>query len=222
MKRLFFFVLCLSILTACGPSPAFIAGQTAEAETEIAALWTPTPSNTPTPIPTSTPTRTPTSSLTPTHTPTAMPATPLPVPLSKEEVVELENAIMADIDLRGVGNRLVISDPILAGENMDLAIGGLTFGEGADGTTNLSTEFPGDVLPIPNMYSQNVWRFRGRVSLDLQDEAGEIYTFVFVGEGDDLNLLTFGRFPASGFVYLRGVGKVILPSGEEVLVGMTE
>ena len=43
MNRLLFFVLCLSVLAACGPSPEKIAGQTADAKTAIAALWSSNP-----------------------------------------------------------------------------------------------------------------------------------------------------------------------------------
>lgn len=58
-------------LTACGPSAAEQATQTAEAATQIAAAWSPTPSATPTV--TATPTSTPTSSATVTASATATP-----------------------------------------------------------------------------------------------------------------------------------------------------
>ena len=153
---------------------------------------------------------------------TCFPTDTNPIPLSKDEVVNLEKTIIETIKLNGAGDRYVIDDPILAGENKDLALGGLTFGEGTGGSTELSTDFPGDVMPFPDVYDQKVWRFRGQVSIDLQKESGEIYTFKFLGAGDDLNLLTFGRFPSLGFVYLRGIGKVILPGGEEIKIGDCE
>lgn len=58
-------------LTACGPSAAEQATQTADAATQIAAAWSPTPSATPTV--TATPTSTPTSSATVTASATATP-----------------------------------------------------------------------------------------------------------------------------------------------------
>src|SRR5512146_2842875 len=63
----FFAMLFLLSLTACGPSPAQQATQTAEAMTSTAGAWTPT----------STPTATATATETPTQTPLPTP-TPLP------------------------------------------------------------------------------------------------------------------------------------------------
>lgn len=164
----------------------------------------------------------PTKTTVPTQTsipPTAtFAAALLPVPVDKDEVVSIENSQIEEIKAVGVGHRFVIVDPILMGS--DLVDGGLTFREGATpGTTDISTDFPGDVMPLPNVYGQRVWRFQGTVSLDLQDQSGAIYTYRFVGEGDELNLLTFGRFPEIGFVYLRGKGSVISPDGVEVRLG---
>ena len=57
-------LLCLSLISACGPSPEAMAAQTATAATAIAASWTKTPT------PTITPTSTPTATFTPSPTPT--------------------------------------------------------------------------------------------------------------------------------------------------------
>jgi hypothetical protein len=223
MNRILFLAACLFAITACGSSPEMVATQTSGAGTEISSMWTKIPTATPTP--TYTATLTPTPTLTPvptrTSTPTPLPTATLPIPLSKEDVATIEQVLIATIESEGAGGRFVIDDPILKG-NEYLAEGGLTFSESAEGGFELSTEFPGDVMPIPDVYSQSVWRFRGRISVDLQKQSGEIYTYTFVGEGDDLNLLTFGRFPDIGFVYLRGKGRVILPSGPEVSLGCDE
>lgn len=223
LNRILCLIACLFVITACGSSPQTLATQTSSARTEVASTWTETPTATNTPQPTATPTFTPTATPTPTSTstPTPLPTATVPIALSKEDVVEIEQDLIGAIESEGAGDRFVIDDPILKG-NESLAEGGLTFTEGSEGGPQLSTEFPGDVMPFPNVYGQKIWRFRGRIDLNLQDESGEIYVYTFFGEGDDLNLLTFGRFPDIGFVYLRGVGKVILLDGQEVRLGSDE
>jgi hypothetical protein len=176
------------------------------------------------------PTAVPTADIPPTPVPptlTPVPPTPTPlptetarIPLTKTDVEEIENSIIAKIKSDGPGTRYLIKDSTLMG-TPDLAIGGLVWSEGdeGEGSVKISTEFPSDVLPIPNMYNQKVWRFRGKVPLQVQDTAGATVTYTFYGEGDDLNLLTFGRFPEVGFVYLRGKGRLVLPDGSEVKLG---
>lgn len=64
-------ILSLALLvSACGPSEAERATQTAAARTEVAAAWTVTPSTTPTASPTATSTATATETATVTDTPT--------------------------------------------------------------------------------------------------------------------------------------------------------
>mgnify|MGYP001767077101 CR=1 FL=1 len=115
---------------------------------------------------------------------------------------------------------------------VDVLEGGIVFSDGEGGKTQLTTEFPGDVLYLgfglaitleepmllegqvslqEEVYNLTVHRFRGRVTTALG--------YVFIGEGDDLNLLTFVRIPNVGYIYLRGIGQVILPSGETVKLG---
>jgi hypothetical protein len=173
------------------------------------------PTDTPLPTNTPEPTQTP---IPPSATiPPPSPTEALPVPQSKADVVEIENNLYARITSEGAGDRFVIKDSTLAGS--DLVEGGLTFSESADGQVQISTEFPGDVMPLPNVYGQRVWRFRGKAFMDIQKLTGEVVRYTFVGESDDLNLLTFGRFPDIGFVYLRGKGTVIFPDGQEAKVG---
>jgi hypothetical protein len=201
------FVFLMVLLSGCAP-----------ASTPIPPTVTPLPTHTPVPTMTAVPTQTP---IPPTATiPVLCPTDTLPIPLSKDDVTAIEKKLFEIITREGVGNRFVIKDSVLTGNN--LVEGGLTFSEGAGGATEISTEFPGDVMPFPNVYGQQVWRFRGKVSIDLQKTSGEIYTYKFIGESNDLNLLTFGRFLDIGFVYLRGNGTVIFPDGKEVKIECTE
>jgi hypothetical protein len=186
--------------------------------TPIPPTVTPLPTHTRVPTKPPVPTQTP---ILPTATPPVLcPTNTLPIPISKDDVPALEKKLFEIITKEGVGNRFVIKDSLLTGKN--LVEGGLTFSEGAGGTTEISTGFPGDVMSFPNVYGQQVWRFRGKVSIDLQKSSGEIYTYKFIGESGDLNLLTFGRFPDLGFVYLRGSGTVIFPDGKEVKIECPE
>jgi WD40 repeat protein len=95
MKIISVCLICLFLLTACGPSINDISTQTSTTFTAIASGWTATPSQTPTvtPSPTNTLTPTPTATLTPTHTPTQTPtATPtLPWPQALK-IISPENA----------------------------------------------------------------------------------------------------------------------------------
>ena len=95
MEKIVVSLLCLILLTTCGPSMDDISIQTSTAFTAIATGWTATPSQTPTitSSPTSTLTQTPTATFTPTNTPTQTPtATPtLPWPQALK-VISPENA----------------------------------------------------------------------------------------------------------------------------------
>ena len=175
----------------------------------------PKPTATATPVP-STPTRVP---------PTATPLTPK----TAEEVPAVEAALVRDLKNQGVANRFAIPELLPTAE---AAEGGIVFSEGADGTLKVSTEFAGDLLLVggglaitlqeplelhgkisllEEVYNVQIHRFRGKVPI----AAG----YVFVGVGDDLNLLTFARIPNVGYLYLRGMGQVILPNGEAIQFG---
>jgi hypothetical protein len=103
----------------------------------------------------------------------------------------------------------------------------MTYG---DGTTiislsepmNISTSseghFPGDSTSSDDVRSDPLARFSGKVAIG---------KYVFVGEGDRSNLLTFLKFDLKGksvrayskLVYVRGKGKVILPDGKVIKLG---
>lgn len=122
MKHFCILVICLFIVTGCGPSSETIATQTATAATAIAAAWTATPTSTstftptPTPTNTNTPTATATSTPTNTSTPTPTPTiTPTPTPVVgriqgkvywQENEGTIENAL---VEL--VNNALESEDP---------------------------------------------------------------------------------------------------------------
>jgi WD40 repeat protein len=100
MKKIPVSLICLIILTACGPSMNDISTQTSTAYTAIASGWTATPTQTPTvtPSPTSTLTPTPTATYTPTHTPTQTPTvTPtLPWPQALK-IISPENGVKVSL-----------------------------------------------------------------------------------------------------------------------------
>lgn len=191
----------------------------------------------------STPTSPPTHTAAPTHppkptatatpvppTPTPLPPTPTPLtPKTAEEVPAVEAALVRELKNQGAAKRFAIPELLPTAE---AAEGGLVFSEGADGTIKVSTEFTGDLLLIggglaftlqeplelhgeislqEDVYNVRIHRFRGKVPI----ASG----YVFVGEGDDLNLLTFARISNVGYLYLRGQGQVILPNGEAIKFG---
>ena len=196
----------------------------------------PTATKTVTPIPSNTPTQTVAPTNTVTYTPfptdTATPVTPTRtplVPLSVEDVPNVERILVDSLDSQELSIRLNLRalTPLT-----DVIAGGIVFSEGENGKTVLSCEFPGDVLnmgfglgialnaPVElegqvsfeyDTYNVTIHRFRNRVSIE------EGYTFI--GEGDDLNLLTFVRIPQVGYIYLRGIGQVIFPNGDVVELG---
>jgi len=216
MKFLFLLVIIAVVLSACGSSAEPLSTQPSPARPKDTAVSAASPSRTPKPISSATPL--PTATSLPTATDTLIPLPTLPAAKTMDEVEQIELSVIDQIKAEGAGRRFFIDDPILKGDQ-NLAIGGLVFSEGEGDEVKIMTEFPGDVMPLPNVYGQKIWRFRGRVPLSLQSETGETYQYVFTGEGDDLNLLTFGRFPNIGFVYLRGKGTVTLLDGTVVKLG---
>ena len=215
--------------TAGAPAPT--ATPVPPTATPVPPTATPVPP-TATPVaPTATPAHTATSSPVP---PTATPKAPTPTPLvpkSVADVPRVEAALIQALTQQGAGDRLTIPglmpDPAVA-----IAEGGIVFGEGSKGSLKVSTEFPGDLLYLAgglgftlnepmelhgqislkeDPYNLRIHRFRGKVPI----ASG----YTFVGEGDNLNLLTFARLPDLGYVYLRGKGQVILPTGDVVKLG---
>lgn len=193
---------------------------------------TPTVTATSTPIP---PTPTATSTPTATVTSTLIPPTPTPlIPKTFEDVPEVEAALIQNLGSDEILNRFNIPELI---PGPGVVEGGIIFSEGTEeGSTTVSTEFLGDILttgafglgftldePLEltgdiilesDTFNVKIHRFRNRVSTTLG--------YVFIGEGDDLNLLTFVRLSDVGYVYLRGKGQVILPTGEVVKLGYSK
>jgi len=222
------------IISGCGAGQPFgpTLTPTPSPTATSTATYTPTstPTRTPTPIPTSThtPSPTPTPTQTPTHTPILPTATPL-VPTSVEDVPNVEKIIIDSLDSEEISNRFNIPDLM---PNAGVIEGGIVMSEGIDGKSVLTTEFPGDIVNLGygigvtlnepmqlegvisfeyDAYNVTIHRFRGKVPIS------EGYTFI--GEGDDLNLLTFVRIPDVGYIYLRGIGQVIFPNGDVVKLG---
>jgi len=128
-------------------------------------------------------------------------------------IPKLENFLIDEIEMRGPSDRLIITALMPTGNE---AITGVTFSEGDEPETfKVSTEFPGDAIMLGGSpFNTRVHRYRGKVPV-----GGALDGYVFISEGDKLNLLTFAQIRRVGYVYLRGRGKVIFPNGKEVRLG---
>jgi len=103
--------------------------------------------------------------------------------------------------------------------------GSVTLRGSDSGNVTAVLQFPGDRILMMNPFSGgsesaqvllgdgSIQRFAGKVSCGLPGG------YTFTGEGDDLNLLTFGMLKGVGYVHLRGKGKVIMQDGKEVKLG---
>jgi hypothetical protein len=238
------FVFCLA---ACKPSAEAIASQTSTAETAIAASWTKTPTLTLTP--TFTPTMTPTSTRTPTPTPTPTetlePTATPPIPTSLDEVSQIEKEIFTHLIDKGIGERFFIPDFMPIEDFPVVAETGVLLKQTENDKVEI-VNLPGDGVPFRLQMtvggfsfvadlSVRIFRFQGMVNSYYPYAMSEFDMVTancwftpcsyynggptFIGNGDELNLLTFVRMENEGFVYLRGNGKVVLPDGKEILLG---
>ena len=219
------FLTASFLISGCGP------GQVLGPTLTPTSTPTVTPTNTPTHTPAPTNTPKPTATFTPIPpTPTPIPPTPTPLtPKIAEDVPEIEATLIQTLGNKEISGRFNIPELIPA---VEVAEGGIVFSEGASGNTVITTEFPGDILLVgfglaitleepmelhgnislqEEVYNVRIHRFRGKVPIT----SG----YIFMGEGDDLNLLTFVRLPNLGYAYLRGQGQVILPNGDVVKLG---
>jgi len=132
----------------------------------------------------------------------------------------LEELILRVISTAGVG--VLFSIPGFSprgGDTGSLTIRGIH--ESGDPPWELAMEFPNDRIPFSLGVGQSgtsiplahgsVHRFDGAVRL--------IEGYRFIGEGERPYRLTFGIVKDQGYIYLRGKGRVITPSGEEVRLG---
>jgi len=92
-----------------------------------------------------------------------------------------------------------------------------TLHQGNQGYISAGAEFPGDTdglnatLYGPNYGDGSILRFTGT--------AIKINDYIFEGDGDELNRLTFYVIKDLGYVYLRGKGNVTTPKGEIKALG---
>ncbi len=143
-------------------------------------------------------------------------------PAEGEKIIpKLESTIINEILIsKGTGNRFLIKE-IMPRPGLP---GSLTIKGTGKGYMELSMEFPRDQIPISigmggggsnlPLASGSIHRFAGE---EVKFEVDGVYAFV--GEGDKLNRLTFGLIKDSGYVYLRGKGKVILKDGKKIALG---
>ena len=211
------------LISSCGPGQ--LLGPTLTPTSTYTPTRTATPTNTPLPTATSTP-------IPPTATPLPPTVTPF-IPKAVEDIPKAEAILIRNLGKDELSNRFNILELL---PDSKVAEGGIVFSEGPkEGSTLISTEFPGDTLVIglglgftlneplevtgeiileAETYNVQIHRFRNKVATT----SG----YIFIGEGDDLNLLTFARLVNVGYLYLRGKGQVILPNGEEVKLGYYE
>ena len=136
-----------------------------------------------------------------------------------EAIVQAETSIISQIQKNGPGGRFAISSIVpstkipglenerlcfMGDEKQGVRIGGLYPGDG--GVTMRVVVADGKQLTLPG----GVWRFIGKVGIG---------NHVFEGENEAGHVLTFFLTAEHGLVYVRGAGKVTLPSGQVLNLG---
>lgn len=129
---------------------------------------------------------------------------------------KLERKIVDDIIENGVGSRLVVS-----GIKTETASPSSVTISDDGGVWKLEMEQPSDrILQInmrPSIFgSGSIHRFSGEVKYD------NIKLPSFVGTGDERNRLTFLLLKDTGYVYMRGKGRLVFPHGQTVELGFKE
>lgn len=122
-------------------------------------------------------------------------------PRAKERVPEIEDRLLRQLQTEGVGNRFHIKE--LKPRCYSKVVLRFTKSEG-----KILGEFDEDVFGFAEC-AVGIYRYAGEVRMG---------PYTFIGEGDKANRLTFAAID-SGYVYLRGKGKVVLPDGRTVSLG---
>ena len=135
--------------------------------------------------------------------------------LSQDQLTipQLEQKLLNEILINGVGNRLLIVD---FRPQKDMSPCSITITGDSSGYVSIETEYSEDritlsVDPYTGRSTSNIWgkgsihRFSGTVV------SGQ---YVFIGEGEKDQRLTFAVIE-QGYVYLRGNGKVLY-KGKEI------
>ncbi|MFC1653134.1 ankyrin repeat domain-containing protein [Planctomycetota bacterium] len=134
--------------------------------------------------------------------------------VSDEIVVPvLERKIKDDIVHNGTSSRLVISG--IKTENASPS--SVTISD-SGGIWSLNMEQPSDSIFQSNMRSaifgnESIHRFHGEVKFD------NVKLPAFIGDGNNSNRLTFLLLKDTGYVYMRGKGRVVFPDGRTVELG---
>ncbi len=119
----------------------------------------------------------------------------------KESVPEIEDRLLRQLQTEGVGPRFHIKEikPRCYSRTV------LRYTKSKD---QMRGEFDEDRFGLAEC-AVGIYRYAGEVKMG---------PYTFIGEGDKTNRLTFA-FIDSGYVYLRGKGKVVLPDGRTVSLG---
>ena len=134
---------------------------------------------------------------------------------------KLEALALAEVKKTPNADRYTI--PIVIDRRVAAFAGDPKLGGGAVTLTPTGYQMsPGDQMlvvgrqMVPPVAADSIYRFKGRVDISTLPFSTKGYQVV--GEGDDLNLLTF-VIQRNGLVYLRGKGKVVTPASLTVLLG---
>lgn len=139
----------------------------------------------------------------------------LPAEDSDKIVPILELRIQRDIVKKGIGSRLVVSGI----QTKTASRSSVTISD-RGGFWSLDMEQLFDEIPQSNMQSilfghRSVHRFSGEVKF------ANTKLPVFIGDGDKSNRLTFLLLKDTGYIYMRGRGRVVFPDGRTVELGNT-
>ncbi len=136
-------------------------------------------------------------------------------------IENLELLLTKEIKTNGLKNRFVIKEIM---PEPGISRSSVTIKPQKDGMALYETEFPNDRLvfkrggsfgiPEPSLFGEDsIHRINGKLTVGIGN-----YDSI-VGEGDKLNRLTFCLLKDSGYVYLRGKGKVISKDGRDIKLG---
>lgn len=138
----------------------------------------------------------------------------------EKTVIQLENEAVLSIEQEGIGRRFTVEE---FGPRSHVGPSRVTLSQNDPDSISVDTEYPEDVIArkgntVPDIWGRgSIHRFQGRVELKVESESDKTKRFVFVGEGEKGNRLTFWVGDNS-YVYLRGKGRVIMPSGTRIVL----
>ncbi|MBN1273651.1 MAG: SPOR domain-containing protein [Candidatus Aminicenantes bacterium] len=138
----------------------------------------------------------------------------------KKTVIELENEAVRKIEQEGIRQRFTVEQ---FGPRKNVAPSRITLSQTNLDSISVDTEYLEDNIAQKGQLGPDIWgrgsihRFMGRVELKVENADKKTERFVFISEGEKDNRLTFW-VGNDAYVYLRGKGRVVMPSGTQIVL----